>query len=355
MFGVELVASILLAGALPRAEADRPDEVRGPQTHAVYAVPRDGEDRSLDTNGTVASSVAAFQTWLAAEAGGANLRLDVFRGELDVTFVRLQRSDAELAARGAFVRDEIEAELTRRGLVVSSKVYAVYYDGSSTWSCGGGAWPPRLPGRVAAMYLRGEPPGAPACATNRFAGPGDPPGYFEFGMLHELLHTLGFAAECATHHHLAGHVRDNPNDLMWAGDAPWQLPPRLDIGRDDYYGHGRSDCPDLATSPYLSSNPPPPPVASAIAYSVGRARAGRRMSVRLAIEVDGVAPSQGSTRCSARLGAKPIRARASFAFGRGVCTWTLPRTAAGKRLRGRIQVTTPDASVRRTFSVPVRR
>ncbi len=82
----------------------------------------------------------------------------------------------------------------------------------------------------------------------------------DIAMLHELVHTLGFVAECAPHHTLNGHASDSPNDLMWSGNAPWQLPPRLDIGRDDYYGHGRSDCADLARSPYLTSNPPPAPL-----------------------------------------------------------------------------------------------
>ena len=46
--------------ALPRATQDRPDEVRGPQLHAVYAVPSDGGDRGLDTSGAIAASVASF-------------------------------------------------------------------------------------------------------------------------------------------------------------------------------------------------------------------------------------------------------------------------------------------------------
>jgi hypothetical protein len=40
---------------------------------------------------------------------------------------------------------------------------------------------------------------------------------------------------------------------MWAGDQPWQ-PALLDVGHDDYYGHGRADCLDLARRPYLTSS-----------------------------------------------------------------------------------------------------
>lgn len=351
MLGVALLASALLAGSLPRAEVDRPDEALGPSLHVIYAVPRDGQDRGLDTSGALASSVAAFETWLAGETGGSNLRLDTFSGELDVTFVRLQRSDAELAARGAFVRDEIEAELTRRRLIVSAKVYAVYYDGSSSWSCGGGAWPPRLPGRVAAMYLKGEPPGAPPCATNSLAGPGAPPGYFEFAMLHEILHTLGFAAACAPHHTLAGHVSDSPNDLMWAGDAAWQLPSRLDIGGEDYYGHGRSDCPDLARSEYLTSFVPRFRV---VALHVTRVRRERVLHVRMRIGANGEQPPTANVACTAHIGRKTLKTLArSYVPGAADCRWRLPVGARGT-LRGSIAVTAWGQTVRRTFATRVR-
>jgi hypothetical protein len=87
------------------------------------------------------------------------------------------------------------------------------------------------------MYLRGTPPGSPACGTNSLAAsPSAPPGYFEFGMLHEILHTLGFVASNAPREHAAGHVPES-NDLMYSGTAPWALPNLvLDIGQDDYYG-----------------------------------------------------------------------------------------------------------------------
>jgi len=354
MLGAVLLASVLLAGGLPRTEVDRPDEDSRPSLHVVYAVPRDGEDRGLDTSGALASSVAAFQTWLAGETGGLSFRLDTFSAELDVTFVRLERTDAELAARGAYVRDEIEAELASRGLLGAGKVYAVYYDGSSTWSCGGGAWPPRLPGRVAAMYLKGAPPGA-ACAANPLAAPGGLPGYFEFAMLHEILHTLGAAADCAPHHTLAGHVSDSPNDLMWAGDAPWQLPPRLDIGRDDYFGHGRMDCLDLARSEFLTAHvPPAPPRLGVAALRVGRARPGRVLAVRVRVDVGGDSPPAAEVSCVARIGRRALQwLEWSYESGTAGCKWDVPVGARGT-VRGSIVVTASSQTVRRSFSVRVR-
>ncbi len=88
---------------------------------------------------------------------------------------------------------------------------------------------PRAPGNVAAMYLNGLPTSPVPCATNRFASPGAAPGYLEFAMLHEILHTLGYVPTCAPNHTRAGHVSDSPQDLMYAGELAWQ-PSALDVG-----------------------------------------------------------------------------------------------------------------------------
>ncbi len=243
-----------------RATSDRPDDVTGPQVHVFYVVPADGEDRQLDLDGTLARSVAAWNGWLGRELGGAGFRLDTAGGELDITFVRLSQDEASLTARGAYVRDALEDELSSRGDVGPQhpdKLAAVYYDGGSTWACGGGAWPPALVGRVAAMYLRGTPPGAPPCAGNPFSPDGVATGYLEFAMVHEILHTVGAVATCAPNHALDGHVGDDPTDLMYAGPLPWQ-PSRLDVGRNDYAGHGRADCLDLTRSALLGGDQRPP-------------------------------------------------------------------------------------------------
>jgi hypothetical protein len=234
---------------LPRATADRADDITGNQVHAFYVLPSDRVDRALDTNGTLAGTVASFNKWLGQETGGRELRLDTFNGELDVTFFRLSRTDAQMAAEGVFIRDRIEEALTAAGHIKSNKIYAVYYDGSSTSSCASGAWPPTLPGRVGAVYLRNG-----ACFAELQSAQ-QPPGYWEFAMLHEILHTLGFVAQCAPNHHRAGHTSDNANDVMWAGEGFW-FPDGydaavLDAGRDDYYGHTNGSCLDFADSPYL--------------------------------------------------------------------------------------------------------
>jgi hypothetical protein len=175
-------------------------------------------------------------------------------------------------------------------------------------------------------------------------------------MVHDILHGLGIVGTCAPHHHLAGHVSDFPNDLMYAGSAAWQLPPTLDVGRDDYYGHGRSDCPDLGRSPYLTANAPPPPVITVTSFVAGaRARPGKTIDARLAVAIDGAAVTSGAARCTAKLAGRALRPIAvSFAGSAARCRWRLPLRSKGKRLTATVTATVGSLSAARGFSRVVR-
>ena len=236
--------------AAVRSTADRTDDFAGYQIHVMYVLPSDGIDYNLDTNGSIASSVAATQKWFVAQTRGTRrLRFDTSNGELDISFFRLARTDAAIAGFGAYVRDQIQLEINAAGFNHPEKIYAVYYGGSSTHACGGGAWPPTLTGNVVALYLRGRPPGARPCAGHGLAASGDLPGYWEFSLIHEFFHTLGAVAACAPHHTRSGHVSDDPRDLMYAGDRPWR-PSMLDVGNDDYFNHN-TGCLDVAKSVFI--------------------------------------------------------------------------------------------------------
>lgn len=252
MLGAVAVSG-LSAAPLPRATADRPDDFAGLQVHALYVLPSDGTDRGFDMSGEIENSAAAFQRWLGGQTGDRTLRLDTFQGSLDVTFHRLGRSDSEVRERGVFARDLLERDLRMAGLVTSKKVYAVYYDGSNSVVCGGAAWPPTLPGTVAAFYLRGEIPGYPPCFSSGFAPPGGEARYTEFAMFHDVIHVFGIVGTCAPHHTQAGHVSETGRDLMYAGPEPWQ-PSILDVGRDDYFQAGIAGCPDLDTTGFLRAD-----------------------------------------------------------------------------------------------------
>ena len=310
------VSSNAAPDVLPRATADRRDDVTGPQVHALYVVPADRADRGLDTNGTIAASFANWQGWLRGQTFNNGLRLDTSGGELDVTFVRLARTDAQLAGRGLDLRDVLEDELRAQGIVRAGKVYAAYYDGSSTAACGGGAWPPRLPGVVAALYLRATyGPGATCYEPERSRAGLQ---IMDFAMLHELLHTMGFVPSCAPNHTRNGHVSDSPRDLMYAGDDPWR-PAVLDVGSDDYFHAHILGCSEFAVNRYLD-----------------RGFGGAAAKVRLTVSVAGsgrvVSTPRGiscTRRCSAtfergmRLALRALPARgARFAGWGGACRGT---------------------------------
>jgi len=238
-----------------RSAIDRPDDLPGPQIHFVYAVPSDAPDRSFDTALGLAYSVMSFQSWLALKTG-YRLRVDTYRGAADVTFLKLDKTDQQIAAAGPFVRDTIERFMRVTGQLAADKIYAVYYDGTSTYACGGASWPPLLIGQLAAMYMRGLPQSASPCSSAVFVNASTEfPRYWEFAMLHDLLHTLGIVSREAPHHVASrpAHVGE-PRDLMYAGDAPWQLGTvtTVDVDEDDYFGQSVAPgLANLAGSPYV--------------------------------------------------------------------------------------------------------
>ena len=239
---------------LGRALVDRPDDITGPQVHLVYVLPSDGTDRALDVDGSIARSITLVQDWLSRESGGQRLRLDTFAGRPDITFVRLPKTDARIASSGAFVREMVDRGLLDGGHVEPDTMYLAYYDGSSTFACGGATYPPVIIGQVVAVYLRGRPAPFIDCNANVVGAVGaTQPAYFDIAMLHEFVHGLGLASTCAPHQHSLGHVDDAANDLMWTGNAPWDVEHvQLDVNRDDYFGHGRTDCRDLRHSAFLT-------------------------------------------------------------------------------------------------------
>jgi hypothetical protein len=240
------------AGA--RSGVDRPDEQRGYQVHVVYATPADGPDHAYDTGGQIANAVSAINTWLSGQTGGSTLRFDTYQGAPDISFARLPRNDSDYVATGSFVRDNVQSDLHSAGFNDVNKLYAVFWDGGSNESCGGGAWPPTLVGNVAAMYLNGTPPGSPPCSSNVLGASATDPAYLEIAMLHEILHSIGIVPTCAPHHVGSGHTSDGNHDLMYQGPEPW-LPDTLDIGHDDYFAAGIPGCLDLADSAFLEPLP----------------------------------------------------------------------------------------------------
>jgi hypothetical protein len=248
---VAVAASIAAAGGLgasgdqaaatvasDRVTTDMPDDIAGRQVHVIYVVASNGEDRQLDTNGTISRSLASVQKWLRGQTGGRGLRFDTYHGEPDITFARLT---------GPFQGTRSFDDFRAAGFNNPAKVYAVYLEGSGAWTtCAGGA------DSFAILLLKAPFPGCLATPIGL-----DPPWYWEFTVLHELMHVIGFVPACAPHHSSYGnghHVLDNKNDLMYSGPEPtWQPTQFLDFGHDDYFMAGIPGCSDLSDSPFLES------------------------------------------------------------------------------------------------------
>jgi hypothetical protein len=263
-----------------RATVDRTDSTTAYKVKFLYVLPSDRVDRALDTNGAICRSVQAQYNWFTSQTtNGAALRYDLSGSVLDIQFVRLSKTDAQMRGSGntgdvntgiAYVRDRIERELTAMGVIRDTrKLYAVYYGGTSDWACGGASWPPVLVGKVVALYLNGLPNSSLPCSSNPVGASSTTPGYIEYAMLHETLHGLGFVADAAPGEHSGGHVFDSPRDLMYAArpgtaDPAWDIysgTVQLDFGRNQYYGHGGPQL-DLARSAFLAplpANPVAPP------------------------------------------------------------------------------------------------
>lgn len=282
------------ASAVPvgqRSTVDRPDEVEGHQIHALYVIPADSPDEALDTQGTIERALAAMNRWLQGQAQAA-FRLDTYQGRPDVSFVRLPFKEAEAReADGKVAQDRIIEAVANAGFLAPHKTYALWYGGPAdrgeSCDANGGATTGRGGGGYAALYLK-------ACTSNPPGGDAEgQAGASELTIAHEIIHALGHVPDCAPHAGQGGHTTDNPKDLM----APSGVDPaetELDPGRDDYYGHGRPGCLDLAKSTFWAPLPagavPPldrPMVlglpAGASALALGSAGPGGELSLEGAL------------------------------------------------------------------------
>ena len=227
-----------------RTIRDQPDDFAGPQIHLVYALASDGEDLNFDRYADVARSFEQIQDWLMDDIG-YRLRLDTHAGELDVSFLRLPFTNQEIRGAGIFdVLDFIYEGISAQIGLANEKTYAVYYFGESAF-----AGLANFGLGIAAMMV--DPTGGARYLPGRYP---DGVGYSEEVMVHELFHTFGAVPSCAPNEGLGFHVTDSGEDLMFAGiyeeRAEGVRSLVIDVGRDDYFQHGRADCLDIADSHY---------------------------------------------------------------------------------------------------------
>ena len=179
--------------------------------------------------------------WFAGQTGGHEPRFYAPGGTLAVDTVDLGITKA--AIEGApdpltTLADRLHA----LGYGMSGETVVAYVASMGT-ACGitqdnhGAATTVALWMPACDIYPRADTPSFPYDATYLAA--------------HEMTHAFGAVPACAPHSDGTGHVNDDPRDVVYGGASQrdWDHI-TLDPGHDDYYGHGRTDCLDIATSPF---------------------------------------------------------------------------------------------------------
>jgi hypothetical protein len=83
---------------LERSTKDRPDDHEDTaQLKFIYVVPSFAEDRARDTSGEISRFAFQINEWWAAQNAGFGLRLDTYKGALDVGYLRVDMSPEEWA------------------------------------------------------------------------------------------------------------------------------------------------------------------------------------------------------------------------------------------------------------------
>lgn len=246
---------------------DQPDaEPTLNQTHAVYFVPRDRPDESLDDNGTLSRSITGTREWFARETsrnglGARRPRMDrLAGGGWDITFVR---GDQDAAAYTAL--SVISSELTAKGLNDPNKRYLIYAALSRGGICGEGFYPlPGFPtsGRFSAVYLDSDA----SCGARDFGGgTAATAGKAEAIAAHEWLHNEGVASPLSPHHcpgsnyHvctvvlylLPGDMDTESPDVLFPYINARLSAKVLDRDLDDYLDHSWPHLANLRASPWL--------------------------------------------------------------------------------------------------------
>jgi hypothetical protein len=199
--------------------------------NAVHAVPA-GSDPVPGISDAIRHELGLVDAWYRTQTGGLGPRwaLDA-SGAIEVRTVTLDMSRSELE-QAQFTSTVIES-VQRAGVADPDDLFVIYID-VGKYSCG-------FSSGTYAFLMMASCDIYPSAST-----PGFPFGT-SYLAAHELTHALGAVASCAPHHGNSGHVVDDNRDLLYAGpnQRDW-LNLMLDPGRDDYYGHGRTDCTDIA-------------------------------------------------------------------------------------------------------------
>ncbi len=251
-----------LVGLVPLQNVeDALDEAAGAKFHVLYVRGSDSHADIPAALATIRAEVAALNGWFALPAqAGRPMNFDRRDGELEVNVVTYpQFTTGQLVnwdsadCQGFPVLRQLTDDGWGNG---QNRRWLVYFDGDRrepfTSPCTGAPAGTGTCGiavlQFTTVFMHS------ACGTVSGSTPAEAVGAAPNTArvaLHEMLHGLGAVPRCAPHRYSerSAHVTD-PSDLMYPSEGPGVKV--LDPDRDDYFGHGRPDCVDVARSPYLA-------------------------------------------------------------------------------------------------------
>jgi putative cell wall-binding protein len=245
-----------------RSTGDRPDDLTGEQVRVLYVLPADAPDRRWDLDGRLHSAVSSANDWLYAN-GRHSVRFDTAGGRLDVSFVRLAESEAQLWMRPDGTKcppdelcphpRELLAILERMGALTPGKIHVLMWGGQFMPAsirhvgCGGA-----LPGAAFLSPLIREPfTSWSGCLLDYVVSVPNSRNAIGLIVMHEIFHVLGAVDDNAPDADGGHHIGNDPTDLMGGSGGTVRLDPR----RRNYWAHGRSDLNDVTRSPFLVAEP----------------------------------------------------------------------------------------------------
>lgn len=253
--------------AVTRATTDRADVRTDSLVHAIYLVPSDTADESLDKNGVLDCSMRAMNAWLFSASGSIQWKLDTFGtgGTVDVTYVHSTLPGDQLNSAG-----EVSSELRSKGFNLSTKRYLSFVASGAGGVCGDAYWPTGIgAGPVDGQYSQVYLLSSAGCHAHEFGTPGAA-SWAEAIVQQEMIHNDGVVPIGAPHGcgplGLPAHVCTGPlwivpnldperTDVMFPYVTGPLQAKQLDRGHDDYFMHPDPLTRHLEYSDYVEPAP----------------------------------------------------------------------------------------------------
>ena len=226
------------ANRVPDLELSKADQVR-----FYYAIPSDGTDNFLASANGIVNDAAWIDQWWRVQDPTRTPRFDRYAfpgctstwGQLDIGFIRLPHPSSYYAAPES---PSLLLDNDLAGTLPGTQKSIVYFDGPTHDSqvCGETDYLADHKGGdngITYVYPRS------GCALTPLGS-----GSSAEVAAHELLHNLGAVPDQAPNECPAtqGHVCDSSSDVMYPylSQGSTLDSVTLDVGRNDYYGHGQS-------------------------------------------------------------------------------------------------------------------